>query len=386
VSPAARRRFVTYADGASRGNPGPASFGAVVLDADSGEVLAEVAETVGTATNNVAEYRGLLAGLRAAAAIDPEASVEARMDSKLVVEQMSGRWKVKHPAMRPLAAEAATVLPAGRVRYTWVPRERNTHADRLANEALDAARAGRTWAPEASGAVSASPSPGARADGSGRLVGWGPEVGTPTTLLLLRHGETPLTVEKRFSGSGADPGLTEQGHRQAAAAAEAISARGDVDAVIASPLRRTTETADVVAGELGLPVAVDDGFREAEFGEWDGSTFAEVQERWPEELAAWLGATSVAPPGGESFDAVARRVRQARDRVLAAHPGRTVLVVTHVTPVKTLVRLALAAPPESIYRMELAAASLTVVQWYPDGHPSLRTFNDTSYLAAVAAG
>jgi probable phosphoglycerate mutase len=134
------RRLVVEADGGSRGNPGPAGYGAVVRDATTGKVLAEVSESIGRATNNVAEYSGLIAGLRAAAAIARGADVEVRMDSKLVVEQMSGRWQIKHPDMRPLAARAReTARALGRVSYTWVPRSRNAHADRLANQAMDAA-------------------------------------------------------------------------------------------------------------------------------------------------------------------------------------------------------------------------------------------------------
>ncbi|CAA9435033.1 MAG: FIG006762: Phosphoglycerate mutase family [uncultured Quadrisphaera sp.] len=139
------RRLVVEADGGSRGNPGPAGYGALVRDAATGEVLDEAAAAIGVATNNVAEYSGLLAGLRAAAAIDPEARVEVRMDSKLVVEQMTGRWQVKHEDMRRLARQAREVFGAGRVSYAWVPRRENGHADRLANEAMDAAAAGRTW-------------------------------------------------------------------------------------------------------------------------------------------------------------------------------------------------------------------------------------------------
>src|SRR5215204_4491115 len=142
---AVSRRLVVEADGGSRGNPGPAGYGAVVRDADTGEVLAERAAAIGRATNNVAEYRGLLAGLRAAVDLAP-ASVEVRMDSKLVVEQMSGRWKVRHPDLAPLQAEGvALVRRLPRVRFGWIPRERNAYADRLANEAMDAAAAGREW-------------------------------------------------------------------------------------------------------------------------------------------------------------------------------------------------------------------------------------------------
>lgn len=144
------REFIVEADGGSRGNPGPAGYGAVVIDAATGETLAERAEYIGIATNNVAEYRGLVAGLRAAHELEPTARVRVRMDSKLVVEQMSGRWKIKHPDMKPLAAEAARVFPPSQITYEWIPREQNKHADRLANEAMDAGRRGEQWSPSAS--------------------------------------------------------------------------------------------------------------------------------------------------------------------------------------------------------------------------------------------
>ncbi len=133
-------RLVIEADGGARGNPGPAGYGAVVCDAESGEVLAEASDGLGVTTNNVAEYRGLLAGLRAAADLAAAVTeVEVRMDSKLVVEQMSGRWKIKNDTLRPLALEAARLArDLGTVRYTWIPRARNQRADRLANLAMDA--------------------------------------------------------------------------------------------------------------------------------------------------------------------------------------------------------------------------------------------------------
>ncbi|MFC5719973.1 bifunctional RNase H/acid phosphatase [Streptomyces gamaensis] len=393
------QRFVVEADGGSRGNPGPAGYGAVVCDAASGETLAEVAEYIGTATNNVAEYKGLIAGLRAARELDPEATVEVRMDSKLVVEQMSGRWKIKHPDMKPLAAEARAVLPFGQVSYRWIPREKNKHADRLANEAMDAGRSGRQWQPGTSTAALAAPAareprtaepaiaapapeplPGPKA----KPVGWAADLGTPTTFVLLRHGETALTPEKRFSGSGgSDPGLSAAGRRQAEQTAAALAARGTIQAIVSSPMRRCRETAAAVADRLGLEVRVDEGLREADFGAWEGLTFAEVRERWPEDLDAWLASSKAAPTGGgESFATVARRIAVTRDKLLTRYAGRTVLLVTHVTPVKTLVRLALGAPPESLFRMELSAASLSAVAYYADGNTSLRLLNDTSHQRA----
>src|SRR5262245_53160283 len=138
------RRVVIEADGGSRGNPGPAAYGAVVKDAETGRVLAEDGTTLGVASNNVAEYRGLIAGLTMAQTVAPEADIEVRMDSKLVVEQMSGNWKIRHPDMKPLALEANRLAPFGTT-YTWVARSENKYADRLANEALDGTRAGVTF-------------------------------------------------------------------------------------------------------------------------------------------------------------------------------------------------------------------------------------------------
>lgn len=133
-----QRHLIVEADGGSRGNPGESGSGAVVIDAETGEILAEIGIYGGIASNNVAEYRGMIAGVRRALEIDPDAILTVRMDSKLVVEQMSGRWKIKHPAMAELAAEAREALIGTPVRFEWVPRLQNGRADRLANRAMDA--------------------------------------------------------------------------------------------------------------------------------------------------------------------------------------------------------------------------------------------------------
>jgi probable phosphoglycerate mutase len=130
-------RFIIEADGGSRGNPGPAAFGAVVYHAETQETFFEVGMSIGIATNNVAEYRGLIAGLKAASELDLSAEIEVRMDSKLVVEQMSGNWKVKHQNIKPLVLEAKAAFPPEQVKYVWVPREENFRADALLNKALD---------------------------------------------------------------------------------------------------------------------------------------------------------------------------------------------------------------------------------------------------------
>lgn len=427
--------YVIEADGGSRGNPGPAGYGAVVRDAADGQVLAETAEAIGVTTNNVAEYRGLIAGLRAVLDLAGEgASVAVRMDSKLVVEQMAGRWKIKNEGLRPLALEAGALARRLRItEWTWIPRHRNDHADRLANEAMDAAAKGLTWkaggtagasgapgtpapgtppapgtAPSGGGApgtaeqtdlldVAAAAPPGSlagdvsgpaasvaaaqqRAAGQAKGTGWAPPTRVATSLLLLRHGETPLSAERRFSGLG-DAELTANGLAQAAAAARRLSREPyQIDAVVCSPLKRARQTAEAVARSTGLDVDVDEDLRETDFGAWEGHTFTEIQRRWPAELESWLADPEAAPPGGESFAAVADRVRRAEERLVERYEGRTVVVVSHVTPIKTLLRLALMAPPEALYRMHLDLACLSLIEHYADGRSVVKSFNDTSHL------
>ncbi len=352
-------RVVVEADGGSRGNPGPAGYGAVVFSADRSAVLAERRKAIGTATNNVAEYRGLIAGLEAAAEVGAT-DVAVSMDSKLVVEQMSGRWRVKHPDLLELHREAGQVARQfGNVSYEWIPRERNSHADRLANEAMDGAQEPAADKPAA--------------------PGWTGARGEPTRLLLLRHGQTELSVNRRYSGRG-NPPLTELGRAQADAAARYLGAQGGVSAVIASPLQRAQETAAAAAKTLGLDVGVDEDLIETDFGAWEGLTFGEAVQRDPELHGRWLRDTSITPPGGESFDAVAQRVRRARDRIVAEHSGSTVLVVSHVTPIKTLLRLALDGGAGILYRLHLDLASLSIAEFYSDGLASVRLVNQTAYL------
>ena len=354
------RSVIVEADGGSRGNPGPAAYGALLKDAETGEVIAKRGETIGVATNNVAEYRGLIAGLELAAEHAPDAEIEVRMDSKLVVEQMTGNWKIKHPSMKPLAIEANRLAPIGTT-FTWIPRAENTHADRLVNEALDGPR--NEEKPDR---------------------GWGPPRGKPTTLVLVRHGVTDATKGKLFSGglASSNPPLNDEGREQARATGKWLAPlSGTFDVLVSSPVRRTRETAEILAELLDLEIEEEHGVAEMEFGTWDGMSFTEVHEKWPDELSSWLGDLESAPHGGESFRAVEKRVLEGRDRMLAAYDGQTAVVVSHVTPIKTLVADALGAPLEAVYRMELAPASVTVISYFnggPDGDipmANLRLYN-----------
>lgn len=209
---------------------------------------------------------------------------------------------------------------------------------------------------------------------------WTAAQGEPAVTLLLRHGQTPMSVQKRYAGRSDVP-LTDAGVAQAAAAAKRLEPAG-IDAIVASPLQRTVQTAEQVAGVTGLPVVTEEGFRETDFGDWEGLTFAEVRERWPSEMAAWLADSQVAPPGGESFAEVSERVTAALHRVLAGRTGQRILIVSHVTPIKTLVAAALLAPPAALYRMHLDVAALCEIDWYADGPAVLRSFNDTAHLSS----
>jgi ribonuclease H / adenosylcobalamin/alpha-ribazole phosphatase len=370
-------RVVIEADGGSRGNPGPAGFGAVLKDAETGRVIAEAAESIGRATNNVAEYRGLIAGLELYGEHTPGADLEVRMDSKLVIEQMAGRWNIKSPGMRPLALEARALAPA-KVIWTWIPREQNSAADRLANLAMDAAAGGETYLTVPSAEVAEPPAPGGAGDPapSNPMLGWSGDQGIETTLILVRHGETDNTAARVFCGpGGADPGLNGVGRQQVRRTAAALALGVPIDVVLTSPMRRTLETADVVAAEVGRPVEVVDGFRECSFGEWDGLTFEHVRSRWPAELQRWLASHEARPPGGESIVEVQSRVEGALGRVLTTYAGKTAVVVSHVNPIKLVVRRCLDAPLHSISRMLVAPASTSLVTFYETGASALHSFS-----------
>ena len=382
-------RLVVEADGGSRGNPGPAGYGAVVREAATGEILLERYASLGTNTNNVAEYSGLIAGLRAAAELGAT-HVDVRMDSKLVIEQMSGRWQIKNPGLRPLAAEAATLVARfARVTFEWIPRERNRAADALANRAMDEA-AGKRVAdriepeivPPDAPTVPARPAAAPRASAGPVRPSWAPPpIGEATRFILVRHGETALTAEGRYSGRGDVP-LSEQGEAQAMAAGGRVAGIArDVGAVVTSPLSRCTRTAELIAAEVGgVDVTVIPDLVECDFGEWEGLTFAEAQERWPDAMAEWLASTRVAPPGGESFEAVAERVRAVQSTLLSSYPSQVVVVVSHVSPIKLILRDALAAHDTFLHRLFLDAAGVSTMDVWPDGGVAVRSVNETAHL------
>jgi len=354
------RQFVMTADGGSRGNPGPAGYGAVLHEGNV--VIAELYDYIGIATNNVAEYSGLVAGLTAIHQLDPNAIIEVRMDSKLVVEQMSGRWQIKHDGMKILAKEARAAHTPSLVTYVWIPREENAHADRLANRALD----------EKSGK-------------STQQINFLTERlrmdEVPTMIYFIRHGETILTPDRKFSGSGEpNPPLTMTGLAQAGLVAEEVM-KLKPEILIASPLMRTAQTAEVIAEQLDLPIIFDEAWFECGFGSWDGLSIDEVARLYPIEYKAWLSSSSYAPPEGESYDALGWRVDEAIDKLVAKYPGKRIVVVSHNGVIKQAIRLATDGSPESIFHIDVSPCSISSISiWPSDGLRALRSANEQGHL------
>jgi len=357
------RHFKLTADGGSRGNPGPAGYGAVVTE--NGKIVAELFDVIGVATNNVAEYSGLLAGLSHIHQLDKDATIEVAMDSKLVVEQMSGRWQIKHADMRDLAKQCRDAHTPSLVTYSWIPRDENSHADRLANKALDGGSEHKPMAVIQQNYL------------TDRLRS--EEV--PTFIYFVRHGETILTPTRKFSGTGAlDPELMQDGLDQAELVAkEAVKLGAEI--LIASPLQRTRQTAEAIARTTGLEIIFDEAWFELSFGSWDGKSIEEVKAEDPDAYQAWLNSTSYAPGGGESYDQASVRIEEALEKLVAEYPGKKIIIVTHNGVIKTVVKLAMGAPAEAVFHIDASPCSISSISiWPSDGLRAVRSVNERGHL------
>lgn len=380
--------LIIEADGGSRGNPGPAGSGAVVIDSATGEILVEIARFIGVATNNVAEYVGLISALEWVNENQPSAEVLVRMDSKLVIEQMSGNWKIKHPDMQQLAIRANHLASSLHVSYQWIPREQNSKADALANKAMDEAEDSTTAAEKQSAPISSVVEFNRNLPSSVRAPGGVTE--PLTTLILVRHGRTELTETKKISGSGgADPFLSESGIDDAKAVAAELSKIGKSGpwahleaptVIIASPINRTVHTANIIAQSLGIQVMTEPDIAEISFGDWDGHTNDEVMAKWPEEFRRWQGSWDVAPPNGESLEAFDIRVQRGRRRILAEQAGKTVIVVSHVMPTRGILKAANDGGISAYWRPQISPCSISIVRFWGDQAAEIVTMNSTSHL------
>ena len=391
---------IIEADGGSRGNPGPAGSGAVLIDAQTGSVLAEIAMFIGVATNNVAEYRAVLAAVDVANEIAPDAELLVRMDSKLVVEQMSGRWKVKNEGMQDLFQSMQQSIGTRKISFEWIPREQNGKADALANEAMDAEQSVvRKYVGSADTStisVVTSSSKVVAAD-----LEYNPELPSSvraprniskklTTIILVRHGRTILTESHRISGRGGeDPQLSEAGIQDAQAVAEELTkvshsgpyARVVKPAVVvSSPIARTRETASIVATRLGIPVEINEDIAEISFGEWDGHTNQEVAENWPDQYEQWRGDVKISPPGGESLEEFDVRVQNGLADILEKYEGQTVVVVSHVMPIRGFLKSALQAGWPAYWRTSVAPCSMSIIRFWGNEAAEITVVNQTNHL------
>jgi probable phosphoglycerate mutase len=393
--------IIIEADGGSRGNPGPAGSGAVLIDSVSGSILAEIALFIGVATNNVAEYRAVLAAIEVANEIAPDASVLVRMDSKLVVEQMSGRWKVKNEGMQDLSAAMKSAIGARKVVFEWIPREQNTRADALANEAMDAeSSVVRKFigSPDTSTIdVVTSSSKHVAAD-----LEYNPELPSSvraprdvsnklTTVILVRHGRTTLTETHKISGRGGEnPQLSTAGREDATKAALELTQVGVAGShskvlkptvIVSSPIARALETATTIGDKLGIPVETHDDIAEIAFGDWDGHTNQEVAAKWPELYHAWRGDARISPPGGgESLEEFDLRVNKGIAEILTKHEGKTVIVVAHVMPIRGFIRKAIDASWPAYWRTSIAPCSISVIRFWGDEAAEISVINQTNHL------
>ena len=391
---------IIEADGGSRGNPGPAGSGAVLIDSETGSVLAEIAMFIGVATNNVAEYRAVLAAVDVANEIVPEAELLVRMDSKLVVEQMSGRWKVKNEGMQDLFQSMQQSIGDRKISFEWIPREQNGKADALANEAMDAENSvvrKYVGSPDTSTInVVTSSSKVIAAD-----LEYNPELPSSvraprnvshklTTIILVRHGRTMLTESHRLSGRGGeDPQLSEAGIQDAQAVADELSKVSHSGpyakvlgptVVVSSPIARTRETAAIIATKLGISVEINNDVAEISFGDWDGHTNQEVAANWPDHFEQWRGDVKIAPPGGESLEEFDIRVQNGLADILKKYEGQTVIVVSHVMPIRGFLKSALQAGWPAYWRTSVAPCSMSIIRFWGNEAAEITAVNQTNHL------
>ena len=373
-------KLIIEADGGSRGNPGLSGAGAVVIDAASGNILREISEAVGIATNNVAEYSAVIFALEVAFEIDPAAEIVVRMDSKLVVEQMSGRWKIKHPDMLSLGARVQQLISGKNVEFVWIPREQNVLADALANKAMDGEPAPTAAAGEFNHVAPSS----IRAPQSA--------VAEATTLIMVRHGRTALTESRKISGGdGENPDLSELGNKDAAEVALELARVGSSGAfsflakpvvVIHSPVKRAAQTASKIAQKLGAEQVELGDLREIGFGDWDGLTNEELFVGHETQYQAWRGSYDVAPPNGESLKDFDVRVNRSLDFILDKFSGKTVVVVAHVMPIRGLLRIANDASVAGYWRVDLGPASISIARFWGREGAEIVCVNSTSHLSS----
>jgi probable phosphoglycerate mutase len=330
---------------------------------------------LGIRTNNFAEYSAVIAGLEYVLENGLEKKLLIKMDSKLVVEQLSGRWKIKHPDLMELARIAQSLLRQLDANLEWIPRELNFLADEAANQALDGLDdSAMTVSPTVPRALIQPVSIRA------------PRVGTePTVVYVVRHGHTASTESKLISGSSDDPELSELGRRDAQAAAQAIvelSARFGLPSaslIAHSDMKRTTQTADLISKALSVPCRADSRLREIGFGSWEGRSMEDLAGE-SNEVASWRGSVSSKPPGGESVLELETRVLRSLADLIAEHSSGAVAMVSHMMPLRSIAKKALGSSQQSHWSLQFAPGSVSVYRFFGEELTEVFCLNSCEHL------
>lgn len=201
----------------------------------------------------------------------------------------------------------------------------------------------------------------------------------PMRLIIVRHGETDWNRLRRTQGM-TDIELTPKGLKQARRMGARV--RGmHIQCVFSSPLSRALSTANAIASSCRVPVLIDDDLREIAFGEWEGLTFDEIGERYPEELRVWNTDPHLCPVPGkaETVIQVAERASRFLSRLRQQYDGKTVVVVSHSVPCKSMVALSIGLPLSRIHSIRMDNASMSIIDFYED-RAVLRLLNDTTHL------
>ncbi len=362
--------IICYADGASRGNPGLASYGAVVYQDDL-EVV-RLNGTLGIATNNFAEYSGVIAIFEYLNEHFPHVPAIIRMDSKLVVEQLSGRWKIKSPDMAQLAIKARGLIQSRDVRFEWIPREQNSVADSLANLALDAPDNLDSEFELALHQPKSIRAPRQRTE--------------PTVVFAIRHGHTQSTESGLISGSQDDPSLSELGFEEARAVAAVLpelARRFDIELpelVLHSTQLRATQTAQEIAAALQMETRASDRLREISFGEWERLSMGELEREINQEISLWRGSMTQRPPGGESVSDLEARVGEELAETIRSNPGKSIAVVAHMMPMRAIARQALKASADLSWSLQFQPASVSIYRFFGTEFAETFTVNYCAHL------
>lgn len=363
-----------YADGASRGNPGPAAYGVHICD-DSGNTLADLGEALGIATNNQAEYSAVIAGLRYLSQTSYR-SVTIRMDSKLVVEQLAGNWKINNPQLRELADQAKELLRDFEHQLEWIPRDQNFKADANANLALDEGNFSSTAAAELE-LASVQP----------RSIRAPRQYVEPTTIIVVRHGHTENTERNLVSGGdGTDPVLSPLGEREAAGAAAEIPKLVEIFSLPApamvfhSPMVRTTQTAQAIARALEIDMQADERLREIGFGDWEMMDLAVLETDSLDLVARWRGSLTVAPPAGESVNQMKDRVWQSLSEIIEDFRGSCAVISTHMMPTRAIAAAALRGSESIYWNLNTSPGGISVYRFFGIEYAEIFALNYCAHL------